>query len=110
MKIFCGKQTNFLITSAALLFLMKKRTALPTQPKWVVCQNNLTRSLYNKGDESATDFAYALALCRKGYTQTETYQKLLTERENWTNHNTPRKKASYLNRTITKVWGIVAQK
>ncbi len=87
----------------------KKSTTLPTQPRWVVCQKNLTRSRYNKGDESATDFAYALALCRKGYSQTQIVQKIIAERENWINHNTSRKKTNYLNQTISKVWRIIAQ-
>ena len=91
-------------------FSSEKIATLPTQPRWVVCQKNFTRSLYNRGNESATDFAYALALCRKGYNQTEIAQKIIAERENWIHHNTPRKMTNYLNRTIAKVWGIAAQK
>lgn len=84
------------------------RKAFSHQPSGVVCQNN-PRSYYNKGDESATDFAYALSLRRKGSNQAEIYQKILTHRKNWKNHNTLKKREDYLNRTIARVWDIASK-
>jgi len=78
-------------------------------PRGGVChnKNNLTRSHYDKGDESATDFAYALALCRKGFTQAEISQRIIDERQNWKNHHGNRRQEVYLNRTIKKAFRIV---
>jgi len=78
------------------------------QPRGGVChQKTLTRTNYEKGDESATDFAYALALCRKGFSQTEISQRIIAERRNWKNHTGPKKIENYLNRTIMKAFKIV---
>lgn len=88
----------------------RKKNILPHQPQGGVChKDNLTRSNYEKQDESATDFAYALALARKGYNSTEISQRIIAERQNWENHTGPKKIEKYLNRTIAKVGEIVDQ-
>ncbi len=79
------------------------------QPQGGVCHNdNLTRSLYNKGNESATDFAYALALYRRGLTRTEIYNRIVEERQDWSNHAGSRKRTQYLNRTLLKAEEIIS--
>ncbi|WP_394707313.1 hypothetical protein [uncultured Desulfobacter sp.] len=70
-------------------------------------KNNITRSLYNRGNESATDFAYALALYRRGFTRMEVYNCILQERQDWTNHASERKKEQYLTRTLLKAEKII---
>lgn len=88
----------------------QKENILPHQPQGGVChKDNLTRFHYEKADESATDFAYALALCRRGYNLTEILQRIMTERQNWENHTGRKKMENYLKRTITKACKIVAQ-
>ena len=83
---------------------------LTHQPQGGVChENSLTRTYYDKGDESATDFAYALALCRRGYNQTEISQRIIATRQNWKNHIGPKKMENYLTRTITKAWKITTR-
>ena len=73
-------------------------------------RNNLqhSRSHYEKGDDSATDFAYAIALFRQGFSSSEVSQKIVAERQNWKNHASPCKKEKYLNRTLTKAYQIVS--
>jgi len=86
------------------------KNILSHQPQGGVCHKDLpNRSHYEKGDDSATDFAYALALFRKGFTQAEISQRITAERQNWKNHNSPKKIENYLNRTTTKAYKIVAQ-
>jgi len=83
---------------------------LPHLPQGGVChKDNLTRSHYDKGDESATDFAYALALCRRGYNKAEISQRIIVERQKWENHTGPKKMENYLKRTIAKAWKVVSQ-
>ncbi len=87
---------------------LSKKTIFSPQPQRGVCHNNtLTRTNYEKQDESATDFAYALALCRNGFNQIEISQRIIAERLNWKNHNSPKKIENYLNRTIAKAFKIV---
>jgi len=68
---------------------------------------SLNRADYERNDESATDFAYAIALFRKGYSPEEVYQRILTERNDWSNHTGERRLSGYLNRTITHAKHIV---
>ena len=71
------------------------------QPWGEVFQNiNFSRQKFEKGDESATDFLYAIGLMRCGCTDNEVKQKILNERTNWSNHKGERKRNSYLDRTI----------
>ena len=87
---------------------LSSEVTLSHLPRGGVChKNNISRFHYAKGDESATDFSYALALFRKGFTQAEVLQKILDERQDWTHHATPIKREKYLNRTLNKAWQIV---
>jgi len=73
-----------------------------------VCHlNNKSRHYYDRNDESATDFAYAMALFRRGTQECDVKCKLLTERKDWKNHPSPRQKEAYLKRTICKAKTIV---
>jgi len=81
--------------------LAKIPKTLSHQPRGGVCQNsNLSRVDYLRDDESSTDFAYALALIRKGFRDDEIAQRLIKERSNWQNHAGHKRKQQYLNRTI----------
>jgi hypothetical protein len=87
-----------------------KKKTLSHQPQGGVCHENvLTRSYYEKGDESATDFAYALALYRRGVSQAEISQRISVERKNWNHHTSPKKIEDYLCRTLTKAANIINQ-
>ena len=76
-------------------------------PMGGVCQKNLSRSDYERGDESATDFAYALALVRSGYADDDIRIRLIAERKNWDNHRGYGRLQRYLNVTIQKVRRVV---
>ncbi len=67
----------------------------------------INRMKYERGDESATDFAYALALLRRGASRGEVAQRLLNERNDWTHHHGERRKDAYIKRTITKAVEII---
>ena len=78
------------------------------QPQGGVChKNNITRSFYNRGNESTTDFAYALALYRRGFTRMEIYNRIIEERQNWSNHASESKKSRYLSKTLLKAEKII---
>ena len=73
-----------------------------------VCHNkSISRFNYEKNDDSKTDFAYALALARRGCPQSDIQKRLLTERTHWKNHEGIRRKNSYILRTIEKAVDIV---
>ena len=73
-----------------------------------VCLNkSISRFNYEKGDESKTDFSYALALVRRNYPQGDIRNRLLTERTNWKNHKGIHRKNAYITRTIEKAIAIV---
>ena len=57
---------------------------------------NLSRSSYNRNNESATDFAYAMALFRRGMHENDVRCMLLEHRDDWENHSRPRQKEAYL--------------
>ncbi len=87
--------------------LPRKKDNFSHQPQGRVCHKKIiTRSSYEKGDESATDFAYALALFRRGFSSVEIYQRIMKERINWNNHAGSEK---YLSRTIAKAYKILTQ-
>ena len=69
-----------------------------------VCR--LCRDHYDRGNESQTDFAYALALVRKGFSDEEIRLRILAERTHWKNHQGT-KQAHYLNRTIQRARNII---
>ena len=61
------------------------------------------REDYNRvSDPSATDFAFAMALIRRGASDDEVRQRILEERPDWSNHQGEKRKADYLDRTIQK--------
>jgi len=73
-----------------------------------VCHHkSISRLLYEKFDESKTDFSYALALARRGYSQSDIENRLLSERTNWENHKGRRRKKAYILRTIEKTTDII---
>ena len=82
----------------------KNKACIPTlshQPVGGVCRKkSISRPDYERGNESATDFSYALALIRRGYSNNEIYDRILTERSDWINHMGERRMKSYLLRTI----------
>ncbi len=60
-----------------------------------VCHDHqITRSNYEKGNESSTDFAYALALIRRGYQDDDVRRRILFERNDWQNHESEKKRKS----------------
>lgn len=60
----------------------------------------IRRSDYVTGDESATDFAYAMALIRRGYSDAQVESRLRAERVQWKNHLGQGRMRDYLSRTI----------
>lgn len=80
------------------------RPDLPHQPRGGVCQTtSIARTDYDKSDESATDFAYALALYRRGVEESEIMKRICMERQDWKNHAGCQKKEKYLIRTLVNV-------
>jgi len=80
---------------------LQKFSHQPTQVG--VCQHRkISRSHYQRADESATDFAYAIALFRRGYTAQFVRHCILSERINWKNHSGEKRKQHYLDRTIKR--------
>ncbi|MGP8322267.1 MAG: DNA-primase RepB domain-containing protein [Methanosarcinaceae archaeon] len=63
---------------------------------------------YERHNESATDFAYALALARRNFSKQQIIYRLLEERRDWTNHRGESRKIQYTDRTVTKAINIVA--
>lgn len=72
-----------------------------------VCLKTISRSNYDRGDESATDYAYALALLRRGYSRNFVRECIVAERKNWHNHDGGHRAEKYLERTIKKAEQIV---
>lgn len=79
-------------------------TPFSHQPlRGVVCRKNkIGRSDYDRGNESATDFSYALALARRGHDEDQIRSRMLRERTNWDNHRGGGRIDLYLDRTIRK--------
>jgi hypothetical protein len=90
---YCKKTTN---TSAHL----KIKTFAQKQIE--ICRKD-----YEKGNESITDFSYALALARRGYDARIIESRIISERQNWDNHMGDKRIRDYLNRTITKAMNII---
>ncbi len=70
-------------------------------------RGRICRANYERGDESATDFAYAIALFRGGKSAEYVRQCLLSERKNWSSHIGAKRKKIYLKRTIRRAQRIV---
>jgi len=78
------------------------------QPKGKVCQNSpISRLDYIKNDPSATDFSYALALIRRGFTDEQIEQRIRMERVDFKNHLGEQRKQDYLKRTICRAREII---
>lgn len=76
----------------------------------VVCRHTteeISRSDYERGDESATDFSYSLALMRTGYTDDQIRSRILSERTCWHNHLGQKRIGHYLDRTIRRARAII---
>jgi len=81
---------------------------LSPQPGGGVCRSHfISRANYEKGNESSTDFAYVLALARRGFSDNDIEACIISERKNWKNHHGTGRMNSYLQRTIKKAKLIV---
>lgn len=79
----------------------KNATLSPLPMEGGVCRSfKIYRHQYNRGDESATDFAYAMALFRRGAGENDVRNRLLEQRNDWENHTGIKRKEAYLKRTI----------
>ncbi len=79
-------------------------------PRGFVCRkNNICRSDYDRGNQSATDYSYALALARRGQGEDEIRSRILSERTNWDNHLSGRRIELYLDRTIRRAKMIIEE-
>jgi len=89
----------------------KNRTRIPSlshQPRGGVCRKkSLSRSDYDRGNESVTDFSYAVALASRGHSNDEIYNRILSERTNWVNHDGPGKMHNYILRTTVRAKQVV---
>jgi len=77
-----------------------------TQPRMINAP--IHRTDYARPDASATDFAYALALLRRGHSDRVIRQRILDERTDWENHRGQNRMEKYLNRTIDRARNIIA--
>jgi hypothetical protein len=64
--------------------------------------DDISRGDYDSGDDSVSDFRYAMALVKRGCSDDEIKSRLLHERENWRHHQGGHRQKSYLDRTIRK--------
>lgn len=77
-------------------------------PRGLVCRRSLpSRSHYLRGNESATDFAYAVALARRGFSDQQIRERILSERTVWNNHQGETRIPRYLDRTIRRARSVV---
>jgi hypothetical protein len=80
---------------------------LSVSPKRIDRRYAIQRKDYECGDDSATDFAYVLALLRRGFGQDEITERLLDERSDWTHHKGERRQNAYIERTIKRAVEII---
>jgi hypothetical protein len=82
--------------------------SLPSS-RGAVCQLSkvISRRDYLRPNESQTDFAYTLALLRRGYSDLEIRKRLLAQRTCWENHQGEKKRTLYLERTIRRAREII---
>lgn len=71
--------------------------------------NSIYRKNYEKGNDSVTDFSFALALARRGASPEYIENRIRSERENWKNHAGEKRTEAYLKTTIQKIMNIVAK-
>ena len=77
-------------------------------PRGAVCHpKTIARRDYLRSNESQTDFAYTLALARRGYSNQQIRERLLAERTCWENHTGERKRDLYIDRTIRRAREII---
>ena len=69
----------------------------------------ICRSDYTRSDPSATDFAYVLALLRRGYSDRIIRQRIIAERTDWRNHRGQNRMDKYLNRTLDRARNIIGR-
>ena len=87
---------------------LKNSSLSPLPLEGGVCHSiEIYRYSYNRGDESATDFAYAMALFRRGATEDDVRSRLLKQRIDWKNHTGIKRKEAYLKRTIQRAKWLV---
>jgi hypothetical protein len=79
----------------------------PLNPLGVCHNKNISRKDYERRDESATDFSYALAMARRNFTDREIRNCLISERQNWKNHQGEKRMNDYIKRTIVKIRAVV---
>lgn len=72
-----------------------------------IYRKRIQRFHYDRMNESATDFAYALALARRNVSKQQIINRLLDERMDWTNHQGISRKLQYLDRTASKAIRII---
>jgi hypothetical protein len=83
-------------------------SAFSPEPLGGACHNkNISRKDYERGDESATDFSYAMALMRRRFTDEEIRKCLISERRDWENHQGEKRMNDYIKRAIAKARAIV---
>ncbi|WP_435051693.1 hypothetical protein [Desulfoferrobacter suflitae] len=70
-------------------------------------QSTICRKQFDCGDESRTDFAYVLALLRRGLNDIFIRDRILTERTCWDSHLGTKRINHYLTRTIQRAKKIV---
>lgn len=78
-------------------------------PGTEVCHmiQSIRRSDYEKGNESRTDFAYALALARRGMSEETIHSRIRQERKHWDHHAGEKRKQQYLDRTVANAIKII---
>jgi len=82
--------------------------AFSHHPRGGVCHNShLSRMDYIKKDPSATDFSYALALIRHGFTDEEIENRIKMERFDFKNHCGEKRQQHYLKTTIQNARKII---
>lgn len=71
---------------------------------------DIRRDDYQKQDESATDFAYALALLRRGLSPDGVYERILSERKDWQHHQGETRIRYYIERTIRTANNLITKR
>lgn len=90
---------------------IKKNTSLPEKTirkPYTGIHHPISRKDYERGNESVTDFAYALALARRKYNAAQIKAKILEERCDWNNHKGDKRTEAYLEKTVSKARNIIA--
>ena len=69
--------------------------------------HQIRRLDYEENNDSQTDFAYALALSRRGVSEKEIAERIRRERIRWDNHTGKTRKQHYLDKTAAKAAKII---